>query len=1174
MRPLLLHILFLTLGCLFAPMLWAQKTFTTAGNWSVAANWTPAGVPTATDNVIINANCTVNVAAACNNLTVNAGRTLTVQGNNFTVNGNTRISSSASFVDNNDGGITNFKGMVRVDSLASWTSTAVTTAANMVFEGGIISIAGPTATAFNAGAATFATSQNLFSRTFMNFGNNVVIGAGAIVNSQALVRITGTLDGVNAASTWRQDRWYRHHPAFGPFGTPDTKEAGGTLEYANATQPMNTGVFDVNYFLSAVNYIRAAGPQNVRAVNYYNLGLFNGTNGAVNAKTMTTPAGELRVDGVLTIYDARFVVAGTGTLKVTRSSIGRNARYDYTSTARNDAVAGFNTMDYYTGQFDVVQATGDPVLSNNNNTFTFSSSSREFTFMRGPTGSSPPSGVFAVKSTNFTTAPTFVIIQAEISTRTIGNTTNAAELMIGNGFGANLTRHAPTARLRFNLVNGNQFSITHPDGTSTTSANQSGTQTLTWVVNRSGTAQTYTAPDGSSQTVGNNLVDVWIGNTQFVNDLAMANSGQAINNIKFVFDASNSNNNVHGINNPNQSYITLRNLRIFTGSLPAGQIGGIVNRYARVTAINGARTSFTVNSSAGFNPGDRVLIMQMKGATIDATAPATNPNFGTITAYNSAGRYEFATISTVPNATTINILAATTNIFDPAGRVQIIRVPSYTDVTVVAPLTAQPWDGDTGGVLALWVTGTLTLNSDIDVSGMGFRGGAVSTSNGDCRDGTWATNNAQWGGKGEGIAETTFNRGRSKLTNGGGGGNPHNSGGGGGSNFGAGADGGRQWNCTGNATDNGCADNPNNATTSNNGGKGGQALDYSAYRLFLGGGGGGGQQNNDTATPGGNGGGIVLIMGNTFVGNGYSIMANGQSVLAGAGGDSSGGGGAGGSVFMSGPTYNTNIRVYASGGKGGDVEFASCHGNGGGGGGGLVRLTRPLPPVMTIYNNGGVSSRNSNNSDCALQGNAYFCAEASGLGGAIFDNLNLLPVEISRFGAERSGEKETRIFWTTLSERNNAGFEVQKSRDGINFTTFSAIFGESGDSFTTRNYEVFDQEPHYGANYYRLKQIDKDGTVTFSKIVVVYFKDINMANGATLFPNPTSQNHLYLRVERADAPVSVVCFDLAGRPMDAAMEKSNANEYRIQFRQQLPQGMYLFKIKVGTDEYLEKVVIQ
>ena len=1167
MRPFLLHLALFSFCYVLSPKLFAQKTFTTAGNWSVGANWSPTGVPAATDNVIINANCTVDIAAVCNNLTVNPNRTLTVTNQNFTVNGNTRISTGANFTDNNNAGITNFKGMVRVDSLASWTSTAVTTPANLVFEGGIISIAGPTATSFNAGAATFATSQNLFSRTFMNFANNVVIGAGAIVNSQALVRITGTLDGVNATSTWRQNRWYKHHPAFGPFGPMDPKEAGGLLEYQNATQPMNTGVFDVNHFLSTVNYT-LNGAQTVRAVHYYNLSLTNGT--TTNAKTLTAPAGELRVDGMLTIYDAQFVVAGTGTLKITRSSIGRNARFEYNSTARNNNVSAFNTMDYYTGQFDAVEAMGNTALGTNNNTFTFSSSSREFTFMRGP----GPGGTFAVKSTNFTTAPTFVIIQAEISTRTIGNTTNAAELSIGDGFAANLTRHPPTARVRINLINGNQFSLTNPDGTVTTSAAQSGMQTLTWVVNRSGAAQTYTAPDGSTDNVPNNAVDMWIGNVNFVNNSTMANPAQAINDIKFVFDQSNSTNNVHGINNPNQSYITLRNLRIFTSSLPAGQIAGIVNRYAQVTAINSGNTSFTVNSSAGFAPGDRILIIQMKGATINTAAPATNSSFGLITAYNNAGRYEFAIVNSVPNGTTITITSPTTHTFDPAGRVQIVRVPSYNNVTVVGPLTAQPWNGTTGGVLALWVTGTLTLESDIDVSGLGFRGGAVSDANGDCRDATWATTNTQWGGKGEGIAENANDRARARLANGGGGGNPHNSAGGGGSNFGAGADGGRQWNCTGNPNDNGCADNPNNSPTSNNGGKGGQPLDYSAYRLFLGGGGGGGQQNNNVATPGGNGGGIVLIMGNTYVGNGYSIMANGQSVLAAAGGDSSGGGGAGGSIFLSGPTYNTDIRIYASGGKGGDVEFASCHGNGGGGGGGLVRLTRPLPPVMTIYNNGGVSSRNSNNSDCALQGNAYFCAEASGFGGAIFENLNLLPVEITKFGAERSGPKEARIFWTTISEKNNAGFEVQKSRDGINFTTFSAIFGEGGENFVTRNYEVFDQEPHYGANYYRLKQIDTDGTVTFSKIVVVYFDDVQLAKGAALFPNPTSQNHLYLRIEKTDAPVKVVCLDLTGRPMDITIQKVNTNEYRIDFRQQLPPGMYLFKIKTGADEYLEKVVIQ
>ncbi|MCS6968120.1 MAG: T9SS type A sorting domain-containing protein [Bernardetiaceae bacterium] len=1148
---------------------YAQKTFVTAGNWSTSSNWSPPGLPAATDNVVIDANCTVDVNAECNNLTINSGRTLTVTSYNFTVHGNMRVQTGANFTDDNNSGVTTFKGWVRIDSLGSWNTTAVTNFNNMVFEGGIISLAGPTATSFNAGGATFAKTQNLFSRTFMIFNNSVRVGDNAVVNSQALVRIWGILDGASSSSTWKQERWYHHHPGFGPFSSPDPKEAGGILEYGHSTQPMNTGNFDVNYFLSTVNYIRN-GAQTIRPVNYYNLQLTNGTNtNPANTKTMNIASGELRVDGILTIYDSRFEITGAGKLKVTRSSIGRNGRFINSTTSKNTNVGGFNTMDYYTGQFDEVDAQGNTSLSSNNNTFVFSSSPREFTFMRGP----GPGGTYAVKTTNFSSSPDFVIIQAEISTRTIGNTPNAAELSIGDGFTADISRpSSPTSRIRINLVTGNQFSITYPDGGGATSAIQSGQQTLTWVVNRSGASQTYTAPDGSTQTVLSSSADVWIGTTQFANDVALSNASQNINDIKFVFDDSNSTNNVHGDNNPNQSYITLRNLRIFTNSPAANQIAGIVNRYAEVTniTVSGGNTNFTVNSSTGFSPGDRILIIQMKGATI-VTGDVSN--FGTITNYNSAGRYEFAVINSVPNGTTISIAGTTTNTYNPAGRVQIIRVPTYSNATIVAPVTGLPWNGTTGGVVVLWVNGTLTLNSDIDVSNLGFRGGAVSTSNGSCSIGTWATDNTGFGQKGEGIAETTTDRARARLANGGGGGNPHNSGGGGGSNFGPGADGGRQWNCTINTQDNGCASNPLDNPTSNNGGKGGVGLDYSQYRLFLGGGGGGGQQNNNTATPGGNGGGIVIIQANEIVGNGYAIIANGQSVLAGAGGDSSGGGGAGGSILINCPTYNTPIIIHASGGKGGDVDFIHCHGNGGGGGGGLVRLNRPLPPVMSIYNNGGISSRNRNNSDCALQGNMFFCAEASGLGGQIFENLTPTPVEISHFGAERTKEREARIFWTTTWERDHSHFEVQKSRDGIHFVTFSTILGNSGNSYITRHYETFDTEPHPGVNYYRLKQVDLNGTVSYTKIAVVIFHDLALQEEAVMYPNPATAQQLFLRTSVVKETPSVVCYDLAGRRIDVRLEHVGLGEFRVQFLQEMTSGVYLFKIRTAAGEYLRRVVL-
>ncbi len=77
-------------------------------------------------------------------------------------------------------------------------------------------------------------------------------------------------------------------------------------------------------------------------------------------------------------------------------------------------------------------------------------------------------------------------------------------------------------------------------------------------------------------------------------------------------------------------------------SLPsvAQPISGIINNYAAVTNISGS--AITVNSSSGFASGDKIMIIQMKGATIFGG----NSNvFGLIFSTNNAGKYEFLEIS-------------------------------------------------------------------------------------------------------------------------------------------------------------------------------------------------------------------------------------------------------------------------------------------------------------------------------------------------------------------------------------------------------------------------------------------------------------------------------------------------------------------------------------------------
>ncbi len=157
--------------------------------------------------------------------------------------------------------------------------------------------------------------------------------------------------------------------------------------------------------------------------------------------------------------------------------------------------------------------------------------------------------------------------------------------------------------------------------------------------------------------------------------------------------------------------------------LLAQNISGVINTYVHVIGIDTCLNTATVASEAGFAVGDRVLVIQMQGATIDTSNSAT---YGTVLSLGSAGLYEVATIDSFPDLTTIRFQNKLLNAYDPQNAaVQIVRIPQFTDVTVVDTLRPLPWDpaSGTGGVLALEASGTLTLKAQVDASNCGFWGG-------------------------------------------------------------------------------------------------------------------------------------------------------------------------------------------------------------------------------------------------------------------------------------------------------------------------------------------------------------------------------------------------------------------------------------------------------------------
>lgn len=451
-------------------------------------------------------------------------------------------------------------------------------------------------------------------------------------------------------------------------------------------------------------------------------------------------------------------------------------------------------------------------------------------------------------------------------------------------------------------------------------------------------------------------------------------------------------------------------------------INGVINTYKKVTFVDASKTRLGVPAATpGFAAGDRVLIIQMKGASVTT---ANTSSYGDITALNGAGYYEFNNVQGVATDS-IFLAGPLCHNFNPNDSVQIIRVPVYTGtVNVTGTLTCDPFNGSTGGVLAFEVSGTLNLQADIDVSEKGYRGGNVFgnfflCNNADFYSAQSTGTSTAEGRKGEGAAHYLVSQecGRGKLAQGGGGAGSGNTGAGGGANFGNGGLGGKEYS--------GCG--------AVNQSYGGEAIVPVPDRAFMGGGGGGPQRDNgNTVYNGGNGGGLVLVKATTITGNSNAIRSNGQGITNVIADEGTSGGGAGGSIYLLCNTFSTPLTIEAEGGVGGsnnNISFAAlCHGPGGGGGGGLVWFSGGATPagVTTTVTGGAAGTVNNPSSPCY---NTTHGAEPGAPGGVLYNlvdgsynPLNLRDTVVCNANAIITldiGSGYTGVAWSTGATTNS-----------------------------------------------------------------------------------------------------------------------------------------------------------
>jgi murein tripeptide amidase MpaA len=190
----------------------------------------------------------------------------------------------------------------------------------------------------------------------------------------------------------------------------------------------------------------------------------------------------------------------------------------------------------------------------------------------------------------------------------------------------------------------------------------------------------------------------------------------------------------------------------------------------------------------------------------------------------------------------------------------------------------------------------------------------------------------------------------------------------------------------------------------------------------------------------------------------------------------------------------------------------------------------------------------------------------------------VIPVELNLFTGEVKG-KRIMLRWRTGSERNNRGYEIEK-RIGGEWENIGYREGR-GTSSEEWEYSYEDTDPMPGKNYYRLKQIDYDGTINITKEIEVDYNPVKEYRLEQNYPNPfnpvTIIKYTIPQNERGNKEdVTLKVFDVLGNELAVLVnEKKEAGEYEVEFNpsSKLSSGVYFYMLKTDGFVQLRKMIL-
>ena len=221
---------------------------------------------------------------------------------------------------------------------------------------------------------------------------------------------------------------------------------------------------------------------------------------------------------------------------------------------------------------------------------------------------------------------------------------------------------------------------------------------------------------------------------------------------------------------------------------------------------------------------------------------------------------------------------------------------------------------------------------------------------------------------------------------------------------------------------------------------------------------------------------------------------------------------------------------------------------------------------------GGIGDGWNNAGNAAASNNIFLGGVGDGWASA-YRPTGPLPVNFLYFNVRKQGKNVALLNWKTAQEINASHYDVERSTDAVKYNFIGKVTA-TGNTSTESNYSFTDNAPAKGFNYYRLKQVDRDGRFIYTASRVLNFDDMD-AGQVKYYPNPTSG---LLNIEITDAMKPelkwITVSNTAGIVLDhVKIQPGNSLLIQLNFSK-YPKGIYFIQLKTTCCNSTQRIVLQ